>query len=336
MKENRSSLRASFVFVMIAVLTMMMSSCYQHHRKVKGSFEISERQIDSLSFFSTHHYTNNYNFVVKSDSFALIRSLPEEYISGMQTDSFIVYKDAHLVVADIRMVPDDAIDTVWVQLANDTSAFGWTRESRLLRNVMPDDPISGFISAFSDAHVIIFLAIIAVFSASYLLWSIFKRKARIVHFNDINSIYPTLLCLLVALSATLYAGIQTFAPQMWQHFYFHPTLNPFSVPFVLGVFLVSVWTMLIVTLAALDDIRHQLPFGEALLYIGGLAAVCAVNYIVFSITVLYYVGYLLLTFYFYFALRNYYHNNRAHYVCGRCGAKLHKKGICPYCGSLNE
>ena len=201
---------------------------------------------------------------------------------------------------------------------------------------MPDDPISEFISKFSDIHVIIFLAVIAVIGATYLLRRIYRRNAHIVHFNDIHTFYPTLLCLIVASSATLYASIQSFAPELWKHFYFHPTLNPFSVPLALGVFLSSVWAMLIVGLAAVDDVRHQLPFGDAVLYLGGLAAVCAVNYIVFSITTLYVIGYLLLALYFYFAIRQYHRLNRARFVCGKCGAKLRQKGRCPYCGTMNE
>jgi hypothetical protein len=330
------SLRFSFISVMALTLILMLSSCYEHRRRAPLPTEFSERQIDSLSFFATHHYTNNYNFVVKSDSMGLLRQQPEEYLSGMQTDTFMVYKGSHLVVADIRMLPTDPIDSVWVQLANDTSAFGWTHESTLLKSAMPDDSISAFISDFSNNHVIIFLGIIVVIGALYLLRSMFRRQARIVHFNDIASFYPTLLCLIVATASALYAGIQTFVPQMWQHFYFHPTLNPFSVPPVLCIFLLLVWAMLITALAAVDDVRHQLPFNEAVLYMGGLAAICAVNYIVFSVTTLYYIGYILLMFYYYYALRRYFRHGRAHYVCGKCGAKLHAKGTCPYCGAVNE
>ena len=334
--KRTKMLRTAFWLMMVMLLTLLTTSCYQQHRRWHSPYRFSERQLDSLSFFSTHHYTNNYNFVVRKDSLMLLQQLPEELISGMQTDSFSMPKGTHLVVADIRMVPTDTIDSVWVQLANDSSVFGWARESQLLPRVMPDDPISEFISKFSDAHVIIFLIVIVVIGASYLLRRIYRHNAHIVHFNDIDSFYPTLLCLIVASSATLYASIQTFNPELWKHFYFHPTLNPFSVPLALGVFLSSVWAMLIVGLAAVDDVRHQLPFGDAVLYLGGLAAVCAVNYIVFSITTLYVIGYLLLALYFYFAIRQYHRLNRARFVCGKCGAKLRQKGRCPYCGTMNE
>ena len=335
---KKLQLRHGFLVVCVLMASMILSGCYQHGAKnyqLPQAFHMNERLMDSLSFFSTHHYTNNYNFVVKADSLPLIRQLPEETLNGMQTDTFSVKKGEHLVVADIRIVPTDSIDTVWVQLANDTSAFGWSRECNMLPKVMPDDPISQFISAFSDAHTLIFLIIVVVFGASYLLWWVFRQHAYIVHFHDIDSFYPTLLCLIVASSATFYATLQMFAPQLWQHFYFHPTLNPFSVPWVLGAFLLSVWVMLIVALAAADEVRHALPLGEAILYLGGLVAVCAVNYILFSITTLYYVGYLLLIAYFVLALRGYM-RRRARYVCGNCGTKLQHKGRCPYCGTENE
>jgi 4-hydroxybenzoate polyprenyltransferase len=50
-------------------------------------------------------------------------------------------------------------------------------------------------------------------------------------------------------------------------------------------------------------VYHRLPLGEAIMYLVGLAAVCAVIYVVFSITTLYYVGYPLLIAYFYFAIK---------------------------------
>ena len=57
--------------------------------------------------------------------------------------------------------------------------------------------------------------------------------------------------------------------------------------------------------------------------------------VVFSVLTLYYIGYPLLVAYVYFALRQYFRHNRAHYVCGNCGHTLHRKGVCPHCGVEN-
>lgn len=328
-----------YVYIMACVVLSLpgLSSCYHQQPKTSDAYvQYSERQRDSLSFSSTHHYTNNFNFIVKADSLVLFQQQPEEVVSRMETDSLSVKHHDRLVVADIRILPNDSIDSVWVQVARDQETFGWIHESKLIPNVVPDDPISQFISTFSDVHLLIFLIVICFIGSCYLMRRLLKKKAYIVHFRDVDSFYPTLLALLVAASATLYASIQLFAPEMWRHFYFHPTLNPFSVPLILGIFLASVWAMLIVGLAAADDIRHLLPVGEAVTYMLGLAAVCAVNYIVFSITTLYYVGYALLALYAYYAVRLYLRRSHTVYVCGNCGALMHQKGRCPQCGALNS
>ena len=217
-------------------------------------------------------------------------------------DSVILHHRDHLVVADIRSVPTDSIDSVWVKVARDQLTQGWLRERDLLVAVSPDDPISQFIDFFSDSHLLIFLAIGVIVGGAYGVRRLLRKGAKIVHFNDIPSFYPTLLCLLVASSAVLYSSIQIYAPEMWRHFYYHPSLNPYALPWHLGLFITSVWAILIVGIATIDDVRHHLPFGGAVLYLGGLTAVCAVDYVVFSVTTLYYIGYPLLVCYFVFAL----------------------------------
>ena len=300
------------VMMMTVLLGMvfLLGSCY-HRRSAKPQHaalvEYSDRQLDSISFSTTHHYTNKYNFVVITDSLMLTRQQPEEVVSGLTTDSFPVYRHSLLVVSDIRKIPQDSLDSVWVQLATEANAFGWIHESSLLPKVVPDDPISQFIMTFSNVHLLIFLVIIVLISVAYLVKKIFSSNARFVHFNDIDSPYPTALVLLVSLSAAFYATIQSFMPEVWRHFYFHPTLNPFAVPKVLGFFLASVWMILIVGLACIDEVKHRLSFGDALLYLGGLAGVCALDYIIFSISTLYYVGYILLVAYFWFAIKRYHH-----------------------------
>ena len=88
-------------------------------------------------------------------------------------------------------------------------------------------------------------------------------------------------------------------------FLFPPTLNPFAVPRILGFFLAAVWAVVIVGLACVDEVYHRLPRGEGILYLGGLASVCALDYIIFSVLTLYYIGYVLLVAYIWFAITTY-------------------------------
>ena len=291
---------------------------------------------DMEMFYATHHYAQNYNFVVKADSLVLLRQQPDELLNGLPTDSFAVRRGTHLVVVDIRLLKNDATDSVWVQLARDQYTFGWIHESRLLPAVVPDDPISQFISTFSDTHLLVFLIVISVIAVSYLIHSIRQKRVKAVHFNDIDSFYPTMLALTVATAATFYSSIQMFAPETWRHFYYHPSLNPFAVPPILSIFLASVWAMVIMAIATVEDVKHKLSPSHALLYLCGLVAVCAANYIIFSITTLYYVGYALLVAYFVYAIRSYAKKNFYKYVCGNCGAKMRHKGRCPKCGAIND
>lgn len=308
-----------------------------------------ERQQDSVWFSNSHHYTTNYNFVVSADSLRLYLQQPEEIVSREEhtdtrlwatslqaVDSVIISHGDPLVVAEIRIMPQDSIDSVWVQLARDQYTFGWIHNSELLDSVVPDDPISRFISIFSDTHMTWMIIAVILVIVVYTFRIVRRKGSQIVHFNDIPSFYPTFLVLVVAFAATLYATIQLFAPEMWRHFYFHPTLNPFVVPPLLSAFLVLVWLMPIVGVATIDDVRRHLPFEEAVLYLSGLAAVCMVDYIVFTITTLYFIGYPLLIGYIYFSIITFNRYRRLVYFCGRCGKAIHSKGKCPHCGAINE
>ena len=291
-------------------------ACYNRGPITPDAWNLTEQQLDSISFYTTHHYTQNYNFIVTGDSLVVVAQQPEamavpEVVSieiesigqEKQKDSITLRKNERIVVADIMTVPSDAIDSVWVKVARDQLTFGWIHENELLAKVSPDDPISQFIDLFSNVHLLVFMAFCVVIVAAYGVRRLMRRGAKIVHFNDIPSFYPTTLCLLVASSAVLYSSIQIFGPESWRHFYYHPSLNPFGLPLHLGLFVSSVWAIIIVAIATVEDVSKHLPLGSAVLYLGGLIAVCAVDYVVFSITTLYYIGYPLLIAYFIFALR---------------------------------
>ena len=227
MMRNKS-LRLLLPLVLLLMSAMSLTSCYKQE----------------TGFTATHHYNQNYNFVVKADSMVIYEN-PDTAIY----DSIIVYRGDQLVVAEIKTISNDTIDSVWVKLARDQMSQGWTRECDLLNGVAPDDPISQFIDLFSNNHLLLFLALVVIVTASYGLRKLYRRDAYIVHFHDISSVLPTMLAILVATSATVYATIQNFAPENWRHFYFHPTLNPFAVTPVIGLFVSLVWALIITGIA---------------------------------------------------------------------------------------
>lgn len=336
---KRCQMNVLMRWIFLIVIIPLFASCYKQASPTPDAWSLTEKQQDSISFYSTHHYTQNFNFLVKGDSLVLLPQRTDEMIAnGRQSiayDTVVVKPGSRVVVADITYLPNDTVDSVWVKLAFDQNTQGWIQESKMLPNVKPDDPISWFIDAFSDSHLLLFLALVVVVLAAYGLLLIKRKKAMIVHWNDIDSPFPMMLALLVSTAAVVYASIQLFDPEAWRHYYYHPSLNPFSLPPKLSFFMSLVWAIIIVSLAALDDIVHRFSFGEALVYTMGLCAVCAVDYVVFSISTLYYVGYPLLLAYYAYAIFLRMKSHVAGLRCGNCGQPLAHVGTCPHCGAEN-
>lgn len=338
-KRNRNiltTLQGKMRATLLSMLSLLLCSCFYHGPYTSDAWNLTERQIDSISFYTTHHYTQNFNFIIRADSLQLIAQHPTEFVNGLQVDSFVIHKGDRVVVADITTMPTDTVDSIWVRVARDQATIGWIHENVMLNGVSPDTPISQFIDFFSNTHLLIFMCILVLVFMVFVFRRLMRLGAKMVHFNDINSFYPTFLCLMVATSAVLYSSIQLFAPESWRHYYYHPTLNPFSVPVHLGLFLMSVWVLIIVGIAAVDDVRRHLNVGDAFFYYLGLAGVCGFVYVVFSVSTLYYVGYPLYVCYVAVSVWIYIQKTRINFQCGRCGHHLHSKGVCPYCGTLNE
>lgn len=328
--NNALSYNHILTFCFLVFLPLLVS-CYNSSDRTPDAWNLTEQQLDSISFSTTHHYSQNYNFIVKADSLQIVCQAPDE----LPFDSVVVKRGDRVVVADIMTMPEDSIDSVWVKIARDQVTQGWIRENQMLPSVEPDDPISQFIDTFSNVHLLLFLSLVVIVAAVYGLRFLMRHNARIVHFRDISSFYPTLLAMLVSSAAVIYASIQLFGAESWRHFYYHPSLNPFALPLHIGIFIMFVWAMILVGLAMMEDIFRKLSPVNAILYLCGLAAVCAVDYIIFSISTLYYIGYPLLLVYFVFALQRYFRYSYNRYTCGNCGAELKHKGICPHCGTKN-
>lgn len=281
----------------------------------------------------TRYYDIDYNFVLASDSLVLQEERPLHLLIMPEgADSFVVYRDDPLVVAQFEVIPEDSIDSVWVKVARDQLTQGWVHESTLLQSVVPDDPISQGIHLFSNRHAIATVALLVVALSAWLFRRMRRRRFHLVHIDDIASPYPMLLCVSFAAATVLYTTIQMFVPDIWVEFYFNPTLNPFGQPTMLSLFLFLAWLIVILTLATLDEVRRSLPAGEAILYTLSLLAILAGIYLFFSLTTQYFLGYFLWMLYAVLSLWQYLRRHRPRYRCAHCGAPLHDLGNCPKCG----
>ena len=292
--------------------------------------------LDSVVFARTHHYWKNYNFLTL-DSIRLSASEPSGVVGVYGADSVLLGTSDAIVVANVANVPTDSIDSTWVMVARDAETMGWVRERDLLPHVVPDLFITRCIHAFSLGRTWVVLSFVGLALMFLVVQNLRRGRLQMVHYNDIKSFYPTLLCLVVSSSAMLYGALQQFAPEMWQEFYFHPTLNPFApIAWPLRLFLLSLWGMAVVGIAAIDDVRKLPGVVDDVAYLAVLAGVCMVLYLFFSLSVHIYIGYPLLLAYWFFALRRHFRFTSAPYRCARCGEALHAKGRCSACGAIND
>lgn len=316
----------------IAVWLMVLVACTGCHYPqidLTRADSLPERTRDSLACLYEHNYSWGLNLTVNTDSVRLA-CLPVK-------DLFVtLHRGDGVVVAEFDVHPADSIDSVWVRLAHRQEVQGWVRECELKEWFVPTDTVSQAIHLFSHTHAKYFIAILTLFVAAWLVSVYRKRRLRLVYFDDIDSIYPLLLCLLMAFCATAYESMQVWAPDTWERFYFNPTLSPFRVPLLPALFLGGLWFFLIVFLAVLDDLFRQLSPSMALFYLLGLASCCIFCYFFFIVTTHFYIGYLFLAaFVRLFAIRLRITLNAPRYRCGRCGGKMKHKGMCPHCGAKN-
>ena len=328
-KHPLRSLRSLLFCFLYFLCFIALVSCHYSRPNLEDK-HLSKETRDSLTYLFERHYTWNTNLEVLADSVNLA-CLPVKDCYNM------LYRGDRVVVAEFAIHPADSVDSVWVKLAHSQEVQGWLRESEMMHAFVPTDSISQAIYLFSDTHASYFIIIFALFVAVWLFRAFRLKQLRMVYFNDIDSLYRLLLCLLMGFCGSIYVYIEVFAPETWQHFYFNPTLSPFKVPLVLSAFLMGIWLFIVVLLAVLDDLFRQLSPAAAVFYLLGLASCCIFCYFFFILTTSIYVGYLfLVAFVWVFLKRLRISLLASRYRCGRCGQKLREKGVCPHCGAINE
>lgn len=286
---------------------------------------LTQSQADSLEFRLKHHYTNNFNFVVKADTLMLI-----PLVDDAVRDTCWVNKGDVIAVAAINQS-----DTVLVKVARDQYTMGWISEEELLAKAVPDDMISQMIDRLTGSRAIWMSILVVLGIIGFLHRRRKKHKLQIFQFDEMDSFYPILMLILVGILASLYASIQNFAPEFWQEYYFHPTLNPLILPTIMAILVVTVWLLLIVFIALVLDVYHHFYALQGINYLLELCGLSMLVYLAISWTTRIYVGYFLLITLIVILLWIYFKHIRCSYLCGACGGKMRKKGICPHCGQEN-
>ena len=202
------TLSLNFIFYILYLI--LGSSCHYPRQDLEDG-KLGAKTRDSLAYLYERHYTWNTNLEVLEDS-VTIACLPVKDCYNT------LYKGDRVVVAEFAIHPTDSVDSVWVKLAHSQEVQGWLREKDMIRAFVPTDSISQAIYLFSDTHASYFIVIFALFVAAWLFRAFRRKQLQMVYFNDIDSVYPLLLCLLLAFSATVSASMQVIVPEPWQQF----------------------------------------------------------------------------------------------------------------------
>ncbi len=303
--------------------------------------KLTPQQVDSVVFRLTHHYGPNFNFELKADSMILV---PRE--GDLIQDTCVVRNKDLLVVAQIKRIEasDSTMeDTFLIKVAHDQTTMGWVKESELLENAVPDDPISQLIDFMTGSRAIWMSSFLGFGVIAFFFRKMRKQKMsiglselKVVDLIEMDSFYPPLLLILVACVAALYASVQNFVPEFWQEYYFHPTMNPLLLPPIMAVLVTLVWLTLIVIVAVVIEVYNNFYSFRGIIYLFEIAGLCMLIYLLISWTILIYVGYLLLPILIAYLIYYYFKYIRCTMTCGHCGRKIREKGICKHCGAINE
>ena len=303
--------------------------------------KLTPQQVDSVVFRLTHHYGPNFNFELKADSMILV---PRE--GDLIQDTCVVRNKDLLVVAQIKRIEasDSTMeDTFLIKVAHDQTTMGWVKESELLENAVPDDPISQLIDFMTGSRAIWMSSFLGFGVIAFFFRKMRKQKMsislselKVVDLIEMDSFYPPLLLILVACVAALYASVQNFVPEFWQEYYFHPTMNPLLLPPIMAVLVTLVWLTLIVIVAVVIEVYNNFYSFRGIIYLFEIAGLCMLVYLLISWTILIYLGYLLLPILIAYLIYYYFKYIRCTMTCGHCGRKIREKGICKHCGAINE
>lgn len=284
---------------------------------------LTQEQADSLEFRLKHHYTNNFNFQVKADSLILVPQADE------MADTCTVMRGDIIAVAKIKKQND----TIWVKVARDQLTMGWVAEPDLLDAATPDDGISVIIDRLTGTRAIWMSSLLALGIIAILIYSRRHKWKRIT----INGSGEALMLMLTVLGmAVIYTHIQTYSPEFWLEYYFHPTLNPLILPGIMSLLLTLAWAVVIIYVAFLISVYHNFYFVPGMKFIFQITGISMLLYLLVSLTSTFIGWYTALALAIIIAITIitvYVRFLRHRYQCPVCGTLVHDKDTCPECGS---
>ena len=95
-------MRNRTVFSLLAMI-MLLTACYHRGQQTPDAWDLTRQQYDSISFSTTHHYTQNYNFVVNADHLPLADNVADQAFDTL----YVVRGEREILIPD---VPDFILD----------------------------------------------------------------------------------------------------------------------------------------------------------------------------------------------------------------------------------
>ena len=303
--------------LMVALVSITFVSCHYSRPDQDHLLPAKEGAVDSVSFNANYHYWKGFKFQTIDTLYLKIKDANS--LSTFLVNVDTILPGTSVVVADIVLyppLPNDALndstqdakqDSLWVNVAQSAEHHGWLLEKDLRNKAIPDDPISFFIYKFSGWRSA--AAIIFVIGLMVAFFSIRRKHYAVVVKNFVEAIsspYAVAMTCAAGILGMVYGLLESIAPDAWQQFFFHPTINPFAegIPFILRVFVAMIWINLVLAVATFDDFRTRMYLSKAIPHITIVYAVSLFIYIVVAFTSNIYIGPAVLGLYAFLAIKN--------------------------------
>ncbi len=349
---------AVFARLFLVSMFLLTASCgftsCQYKQAAPGWAPKEETAIDSAEFRGQNHYWRGDNFSVTNGFSARMRPSYKR-VTKVGGDTLIGIKAGDIVVVKsiVRDTTSVGKGTVWVQIVAEQSIMleggrntvkpvtGWVKERRFIQNVVPDHPVSKIIHTLANPtfrSVLYVMALLLILLGTWTLWRRWRSHRPLL---AIVNPYVLMLNMVMSGALVLHRSIWHYVPDTWEEFYFHPSLNPFNpeLPPVIAFFVLSLWVLLIVTLAAINAHRRvSVSFVQWLRAVLFIFITALILFGVFAVVIPFGLLYVTLAFYWIYAFWRYRRLSRGQlpYVCGHCGSPLERLGRCPHCGAINE